>query len=297
MWKKINALLTSVITVLLFITGCSLGEDADIPQTEYPKALPEASLDGISAVLDDSIIYSVFNEQNIDYFRFCYDTNEIVKIGAVEKYILGQGYEVLIGDYLYFYATQAESEAAVFLNDEYTNILYAINLADNSLNVISENTEYLPGAFTCACGNDLAVAQSKRNPDGSVTSFLEIIDTGTYERKAKSEEFVYAEENITESDGGYLLDAKGQNITIISTFQNKVYAQIYDADHDSFLIKEYDDELNLLRTIDANAALEKEAAKGGDAEQRGCYGIWRFKVYSEFAFLYNGFGNGLFGIM
>lgn len=272
LWGKIvSFLLLVILPSAIFIAGCQSNHNRLEDHTYNPIINSgKENFDVYSIFLDDSFIYFTFvSDDCVTFYRHYFKDNRVIEIGSVPNYVFNIGFHALIQDKLFFYITVAESISDVFEENKYENILYAIDIDKNTMEKISAESEYLPGAIIHSSGDIIVTRQSKRSDNNILTTFIELFDVNSGKVLKKSDEHILDDNtNI----GSYIMNT--------CTYNNYIYALIDERFEDGTNepdIYVFDNDFNLVRTINMGSVSDKiMAARVGTME-----------IYKDFVFMSN----------
>ncbi|MCL2634132.1 MAG: hypothetical protein FWD34_06415 [Oscillospiraceae bacterium] len=237
--------------ILLSIVGCVKSE----PENNYllgdGKSMPLYTL----CLLDDGYIYfDLRDKSDVPYYRYYFEDDRTIELGRVPRYMLSGNSEALIDNIYYFFVGVFNE------NQEFMNVLYAINLEENTFYPVMTDTEHV-FIESCSYKNRYIVALLGSSDGNNVyTSYLSLFDTQTKQFINKSEAFSFDE--ITRADG--------RSVGGFCTFKDYIYVFVNDTllddsvDGDGFIhndvIHVYDFDFNLVQVIglgEAHDALTK----------------------------------------
>lgn len=251
-------------------------------QVDELDNLTGKNYDAYLTLLDDSFIYFSFTDNDtITFYRHYFKTSDDVEIGVISNYAFNIGFTAQIKNKIYFYITTAENLDAIFLYNEFENIIYSVNIDNNVLSVEYKETHCLPGAIICEGKNSIVTRQSTRSSDNILTTFIEIYDIkeDTVSPIAKSKDFILDD---TSNIGSYLMNC--------CTYNGKIYALIderYENGTTYPCIQVYDSSLNLLQIIAMNEVQEQiMSARVGNME-----------VYEDIIYMRNYFDESFIGVI
>lgn len=273
-FNKVKILIGAVfITGLLFFLGCQNENQVidNIILSDYKIDTSKENIVSYLALLDDSFIYSTayMDTKMTTYYRHYLNSNKIIEIGSVENVVLETNLSAYFEGAFYFYET-------VKNNNELSNVVYSIDVKSNSLSMISEDKEYLPGAFIKQYDDIILTRQTLRKDNNDMITFVERNNPKTNKTISKSKNY-YLEANNT---GEYILN--------YSVFKDKIYLAINNKtaqNKKNPIIEVLDTNFTHLYNINMTAVKDyiMESALG------------KMQIWNDFIFMRNFSGNSLIG--
>lgn len=254
--KILMLLVLVVIIIPIVICGCESNQDTidtnkDVINTNTPREIeysPEHSIDSYAVLLDDSLVYFSFsNYTTVTFYRYYWD-GRLKEIGHIQDYVFNLGFYTMVNNDLYFYITKAESQEAVFENNEYDNVIYCINLTNNDLHEVYSESYCLPGAIIGSIGDYLVSRQSHRSEDNQLSTYIELLNLKTSEIEKKTTVYVLDDNTNV---GTYMIN--------MCTDGKNIYALVDQRFQDGTnraLIHKYNEQLELVSEIEIDAVAE-----------------------------------------
>ena len=243
--KRIPVLVTTIIILLLTLTGCSvdnnLASTNDIAHPNYYEIklsdFTRERVEYLGLLNEDTILYYNPSSKQTDYYIYNFSTNENRKVCEIEDHYLDVSSATLLNDSVYFYIAQKQGK-------QVKNILCQINPNFNTLNIIEKEDSSLPGLYIYTIGDGVVTLKNERD-EQYITTYLDIYYPSD-NRWEKHNINVYDSEKISGS-ALYVLYADGETLYTIE--------DRYDGDTCNSYLVTYDQKLQQKNIIQISGEL------------------------------------------
>ena len=216
-----------------------LNPNTEDKQDELNFEIDERGEPVFMALLDDnSIFYFYMNYQNIgaSYYRYYFNSDEIVEIGDISNFYLDVSSYVKVGDKLYFYVAEAES------NTEICNALYYIDIQDNTLHFVAKDEDSVPGLYISNF-DDAIVSLKNVRKGNEIITYLDFyhINSKKWDRKLETS----FNEVTKEGSALYVCHSDGEFLYVIEDmYHNKICNTV---------LRKYDKNMKVIKEINLDS--------------------------------------------
>lgn len=220
-----------ILTCLFLLTGCSSTFSAnDTSDTlsnsdtirAYTASLEKNNLRTYIAAYKTQLLYMEMNNTEVDFFIYDFQTNTSKSVGTLSDFALKGRSSVIIDDVLYFYI-------GTYSGNNIKNVLYSMNFSTKEMTPISENLYSQKLIPIIEIEDQIITLQGNILSDGSLDTFLEIIeDNGTVKSQEVSS-FAHAQENHTI----LYIDSSNEHLLALESVHDESGTQIFLVEYDS----------------------------------------------------------------
>jgi len=275
---------STIVAILLtfLILGCEISPGTDIDNIilggeKKQVNITHKELDSLKVLLDGSFIYMNMehtgNIGSATYYRHYFDSDEVVKIGNINNFLVETRFSALVGNVLFFHVGVVSDSITGF-----DTVLYGINLNTNQLHAYSKDDEAAPiTADYRYNGKLISLMRGNTNNTANIMRFWFKLYDEKSSTIEKRREWTYDKAN-----------KKGSVILNFCISDGKIYALVEEGDGSGNLItsiKAYDDSMNVLRTINIDQVRDYIMSSGGG----------EIVVFGDFIFMHNYSNDGLIG--